>query len=110
MYDQLTVFKTSYDLAIKLFQTMQNFPKEYKYLWGTDITQMTMEMLKYIYQANRDWSGRAESIQKSRDALEMLKLRWRIYRELEVISDKKYLELVPLFEDVSKQLTGRSKC
>jgi hypothetical protein len=98
------MFKTGYDLSLKLFQTMQQFPKEYQYLRGQELTQVIMELMHAMYQAKEDPSLQTTYLQHAKTTLAMIKLRWRIYQDLQVITSKKYLELLPLFDALSQQL------
>ena len=52
LYNQLPVYKVSYDLLVKIFQFTRQFTKEYKYTIGESLKKETIEMISNIYRAN----------------------------------------------------------
>ena len=52
LYDQLPVFKTSYDLLLKLYEMVSLLPKEHKYTLGEKLKTITLDLIIGIYQAN----------------------------------------------------------
>jgi hypothetical protein len=52
LYDNLPIYKTSYDLLIKIFQIVRNFSKEYKYTLGEKLKNETIELIILIFKAN----------------------------------------------------------
>ena len=52
IYDNLPVYKVSYDLLQKLFVVVHNFRKEYKYTIGETIKKEVIDLIIAIYRAN----------------------------------------------------------
>jgi hypothetical protein len=50
-FNELPVFKGSYDMLVKLFQTIRHFPREYKYSLGEQLKHETLNMISNIYKA-----------------------------------------------------------
>jgi len=49
LYNDLPVYKASYDLLVEIFQFVKNFNKEYKYTIGEKLKNETIEMIANIY-------------------------------------------------------------
>lgn len=51
-YNELPVYKATYDLLLAIFQFTKDFSKEYKYTVGESLKKETIELLTLIYRAN----------------------------------------------------------
>ena len=51
-YDDLPVYKASYDLLLEIFRFTKHFSKEYKYTAGTSMKTEAMDLMILIYRAN----------------------------------------------------------
>jgi len=51
-YDELPVYKASYDLLLEIFKFTKSFSKEYKYTVGESLKNETLELITLIYRAN----------------------------------------------------------
>ena len=56
LYDELPVFKTSYDLLLNIFQFTANFSREYKYTIGEKLKNETLALILLVYRANSSQS------------------------------------------------------
>jgi hypothetical protein len=52
LYDELPVYKASYDLLLEIFKFTKNFTKEYKYTVGESLKKEMLELITLIYRAN----------------------------------------------------------
>jgi len=50
-YNELPVYKATYDLLLAIFQFTKEFSKEYKYTFGESLKKETIELLSLIYRA-----------------------------------------------------------
>ena len=66
-YDNLPVYKESYDLLLELFRYTKEFSRDYKYTLGENIKKEVVEMITHIYKANSSIEKRAERIQCARE-------------------------------------------
>ncbi len=108
IYENLPVYKTSYDLLILTFKIIKEFTKEYKYsLWDT-IKREIINLILNIYKANNK-TNKSRNITTAREKIELLRLYFRLSRDLKIISINKYIEVNVLVESVSKQLTAWAK-
>ena len=103
-YDNLPVYKVSYDLLLELFHFVKNFSREYKYTLGESIKKEMMEMIIQIYRANSRVDGRIARIQIARENAEVIRLLLRLMKDLQQINLDKFISLNMKIESVSKQL------
>lgn len=110
-YDNLPVYKESYDLLVELFRLTKEFGKEYKYTVGENIKKEVLEMITNIYRANSVIEGRAIRIEKARENVEVIRLFLRLLHDLHQINLEKFVLLNMKIESVSKQLFAwQRKC
>jgi hypothetical protein len=51
-YDNLPLYKSSYDFLLLIFQLCKNFTKEYKYTIGDDLKKEILSLVKNMGQEN----------------------------------------------------------
>ncbi|MDP3957166.1 MAG: four helix bundle protein [bacterium] len=105
-YDNLPVYRASYDLLVDLFRFTKDFSREYKFTLGESIKKETVEMISNIYRANSTFTDRKEKIQAARENVEVIRLFLRLLRDLNQVDLKKFVALNEKIESVSKQLTA----
>jgi len=108
-YDNLPVYKASYDLLLELFCFTKNFSREYKFTLGESIKNETINMITNIYRANSAQSSRKEIIQLARENVETIRLFLRLLKDLKQVNLEKFVQLNEKIESVSKQLTAWQK-
>jgi len=108
LYDELPVFKASYDLLLEIFRFSANFTREYKYTVGERLKNHTLDLISLVYQAN---SARLKSdiIQQAREQIEMIRLLIRVMKDMQQVSLNSFVTINKHIENVSKQLTGWQK-
>ncbi len=107
-YDDLPVYKASYDLLLAIFQFTKNFAKEYKYTVGETLKNQTIELLVLIYRANSK-RNKVEVLQSAREQIEVIRLLIRLMKDLHQIGIEKFVQINQSVENVSRQLTGWQK-
>lgn len=107
-YDELPVYKASYDLLLEIFLFTKEFNKEFKYTVGESLKKETLELITLIFQANSK-TDKKETIQTAREKIEVVRLFIRLMKDLKQISIKKFVQVNKQVENVSKQLTGWQK-
>ncbi len=105
-YDNLPVYKASYDLLVDLFRFTKEFTREYKYTLGESIKKETVEMITNIYRANSTIARRKEKIAMARENVETIRLFLRLLKDLQQVGLKKFVALNENLESVSKQLSA----
>lgn len=108
IYDNLPVYKTSYDLLVAIFGLARNFQRDYRYTLGEKLKEEMVALITNIYRANsrRD---KGPLIEKARENIEVTRLYLRLLKDLKQVSLPKFVELNRKVEDVSKQLAGWGK-
>lgn len=104
-YDNLPVYKTSYDMLLELFQTVNGFSRDYRFTIGEQIKNETIGMMLCVYRANKNFDGRKGRIGEAREKVETIRVMLRILKDLKQVSLKKFISLNEKLESVSKQLS-----
>ncbi len=104
-FDQLPVYKASYDLFVNIFEFSRNFNREYKYTLGEKLKNETLELITNIYRANSR-KQKFEIIETARENAEVIRLLLRLLKDLKQITIEKFVKINELIENVSRQLAG----
>ncbi|MDD3302552.1 MAG: four helix bundle protein [Candidatus Gracilibacteria bacterium] len=107
-YDNLPVYKTSYDLLLLVFNLVKEFKKEYKYTLGDIIKKEIINLISNIYKANSK-QDKQKNILLAREKLELLRLYIRLCKDLKIINLNRFVEINLLIESISKQLVAWDK-
>ena len=62
-YNQLPVFKASYDLLLEIFRSSRNMQREYRYTLGEELKKEMMQLLMCVYRANLSRGKEAHLLQ-----------------------------------------------
>lgn len=108
LYIELPVYKASYDLFIYVFQYTKSFSKEYKYTVGEKLKNETLSLLMHIYRANIR-TDKKPLLDNARENIEVIRLLFRVLKDLQQINIKKFAEINLKIENISKQLAGWHK-
>lgn len=108
-YNNLPIYKTSYDLLLEIFEVVKMFTKEYKYTLGDKIKSEIIDLITSIYRANNSFEKRLENIKTWREQIEVLRLYIRIIKDLKLIKLEKFVDLNENIESLSKQLRAWEK-
>ncbi len=104
-YDELPVYKASYDLLILIFGFCIGFSRDYKYTLGEKLKNETLDLIMHIYRANCSAEKNRE-LSKAREHTEVVRLLLRLTKDLRQIDLKKFVMINDKLESVSRQLTG----
>jgi len=107
-YNELPVYKATYDLLLAIFQFTKEFSKEYKYTIGESLKKETIELLTLIYRANTRHQ-KEDVLQMAREQIEVIRLLIRVMKDMKQISLEKFVRINEAVENVSKQLSGWQK-
>ena len=107
-YNELPVYKSTYDLLLHIFQLTKEFSREYKYTVGESLKKETIELLTLIYRANARYK-KSDILQLAREQIEIIRLLIRVMKDMRQISLKQFVKVNQWVESVSKQLTGWQK-
>ncbi|MCK5519710.1 MAG: four helix bundle protein [Candidatus Marinimicrobia bacterium] len=108
-YEDLPIYKASYDLLLEIFKFTKELKKEYKYTIGESIKKEGMAMMTLLYRANYKANSRKETLQTALEHLEAIRLFTRLVHDLKEISHKRFVEMNSRIENVSRQMSGWQK-
>ncbi len=104
-YDHLPLYKITYDLLIQILETTKQFSKDYKYTLGQAMQMSTINLLKSIYRANSA-KDKAEKIKIILDDIQEVGVLIRISKDIKIISENKFLDLIDKRDSIERQATG----
>lgn len=108
IYDNLEVFKASYDLLLYVFQFTPNVKRDYRYTLAEKIKDNIIELCLCIYRANGA-KDRVPDIRQARERLVAIKLMCRMLTDLKQISVRQFAVVCTHTESISKQLQAWQK-
>ncbi|MBQ9207297.1 MAG: four helix bundle protein [Treponema sp.] len=104
IYD-LPVFNDVYGLSLRLFQLTSNFPREYKFTLGQDMKRDCINLVRYIYRANKA-KEKSQYLEEFLDHFEILKFEIRLCTDLKLITMKHQAELASKMNSIGRQITA----
>jgi hypothetical protein len=103
-YDNLPVYKVSYDLLLEIFNFSKNMDREYKYTLGENLKKETTDLITNIYRANCS-EIKKDLIQTARENTEVIRLHLRLIKDLKQITLPKFIKVNEIIESISRQLS-----
>lgn len=104
-YENLPVFKATYDLLLDLYKTLNNVPRDLRYTLVQDLKNELTQLMVLIYKANSQREKTA-TLRKCLDLFLSVRLRIRLLKDMHFLSVVRFAELSLKTEIISKQLTG----
>ena len=104
-YENLPVFKATYDLLLDLYKTLNNVPRDLRYTLVQDLKNELTQLMVLIYKANSQREKTA-TLRKCLDLFLSVRLRIRLLKDMRFLSVARFAELSLKTEIISKQLTG----
>lgn len=108
IYDNLPVFKETYDLLLQIIRLSMNLQRDFRYTIGEKLKTEIMDLCIYIYKANGNYDKQG-FIEKARERMVVIKLQVRVLHDMKQISIKQFAMLADRMESVSKQLASWEK-
>lgn len=108
-YDNLPLYKISYDLLLQIFDLVKTFQKQYKYTLWDKIKNEIVDLITSIYRANSSFENRLKNIKNAREQVEVLRLYMRLSKDLKIVPISKFADLSIHIESLSKQLFSWEK-
>ncbi len=110
LYTELPVYKLGYDLLIDIYNRTKTFSREHKYTLGERLKNETTELLINVYKANKSKKeNKMAYIDAARQTIEIIRLLFRVCKDLRVIGLKGYVAVNSKVEELSKQLAAWHK-
>lgn len=108
IYENLPVFKASYDLLLEIYKISENLKRDYRYTLGENLKKEMMVMMVAIYKANT-MNDKIPLLVSAREKLVVIKLHIRLLHDLKQLSVKQFALLSLHIEGISKQLVAWHK-
>lgn len=108
IYDNLPVFKDTYDLLLQIIRMSMNLQRDFRYTIGERLKIEIMDLCIYIYKANGSYE-KLEFIKQARERMVVVKLQVRVLHDVKQISVKQFAMLADKMESISKQLASWEK-
>jgi len=106
LYENLPIYKKALDLVIYFEKIVRNFSRYHKYTVGTELRDLSREILRLIVKAN-SVKNKSELLLKIREEIEELKVLIKICKEIKAFRSFKYFEYsVRSAVDIAKQNEG----
>ena len=119
-YEHLPIYKKAFDVTVFIENSVRHFSRYHKYTLGTDLRNLSREVVRLIVTANSEREKMA-TLTRLRDTLEELKLTVRICKEVKAYKNfNTFKHLVEEIVLLSRQcegwlrsrqaVEGRTKC
>ena len=108
IYDNLPVFKDTYDLLLQFIRMSGNMQRDFRFTIGERLKTEMMNLCVCIYKANAV-QEKMNFISGAREKVVVIKINIRVLHDVKQISTKQFAMLVDKLESVSKQLTAWDK-
>lgn len=108
VYDNLPVFKLSYDLLLYVLKFASNIQRDLRYTVGETLQRELLGLCLDIYRANAA-SQRLSHVEQAREHLVTIRLMLRILHDTRQISIKQFALTCEKVESISKQLAAWHK-
>ena len=108
IYDNLPVFKATYDLLLQVVKFSVNMRRDSRYTLGESLKKEILALCIYIYRANLT-SEKGPLIEEAREKLVPDKLLVRLLHDTQQLSTKQYAMLCEHLDTISRQLTAWQK-
>ena len=106
LYENLPIYKKALELGIYFEKIVRNFSRYHKYTVGTELRDLSREILRLIMKANA-MRDKREMLLKIREKIEELKISIKICKEIGAFRSFKYFEYsVRSTVDIAKQNEG----
>lgn len=80
-YDELPVFKATYDLLLRIYMVSQHWSRDIRYTLGEELKKEVIEILQLIYQANAS-KKKVAFLSSCRVKLIKVRLQIRVAKDL----------------------------
>lgn len=109
VYNQLPIYRDSYQLLLDIYQTTNKFARDFKYTLGQDMKRDCLDLVRHLYNANTDINMRQAHIDKFLSTFETLKVEIRLCVDMNILSVNKLAQLSLLMDSIARQARGWRK-
>lgn len=103
--NDIPIFTKLYEFYNKLTQSIASFPKTKRYTLGQKLDNLTLEILELLFSIPTS-DNKTHVLQQISIKLDLLKILLRLSKDNQAITDKRYLELQTILQEIGKMLGG----
>jgi len=109
LFDHLPVYQDCFELLVRMCGFIRSFPREYKYTFWEYLQKYSAEALSEISTATMltDKKEKMQHIEKARQNTELLKVYWRVCKEVNILPNNWYVSELNQMVNISKQINSR---
>ncbi len=105
--DEAPIVKLTVDLYKEIYGYLKIFPKKDQYLLGKRCEEYILLFMELIlFAVGLDKSRKLKVLEEANSKFDVLKVLFRMARELQLMDNKKYLSLETKAQEIGKQLGG----
>lgn len=101
----IPIFSKLYDFYNQLTQAINNFPKTKRYTLGQKIDNITLDIFELLFEIPFS-KNKISTLQQISIKIDLLKVLLRSAKDNQSITDKRYLELQTVLQEIGKMLGG----
>jgi len=106
LHENLPIYKKALDLTVYFEKIVKNFSRYHKYTMGTELRNLSREILTLIIKAN-SMKDKKEALLKIREKIEELKISIKICKEIKAFRSFKSFEYsIRSIVNIAKQNEG----
>ncbi len=105
LYNELPVYRDTYNLMMEVYQVTNRFAHEYKYSLGQDMKRDVLSLFRNLYRANRS-AAKQEYLEAFLSDFELVKVEMRLCVDLKLLPIKKMAQLSQLTDSIGRQVTA----
>jgi len=103
----IPIIKNLYELYKLFYNYSISFPKKDKYTLGAKCETYIITTIELLLEASNTYKReKLELIKKANSKFDTLKIFIRLLKDLNIIDDKKYIELQKRIQEIGKMLGG----
>lgn len=104
--EELPVYRSIYRLLNMILDAREQFPKGYRYEFGTHLMMRCVEACELIRYANSDRANRAVWLNQFLVKFDGLRLLLRVCQDRKLVTIKQGADMVLLVQEIEKQVMG----
>lgn len=101
------ILKRTVDLYREFYQHLKTFPKKDQYMLGRRCEEYILKFMEFILlAAGFDKPHKLKALEEANNKFDVLKVLFRMARELKMLDNKKYLSLEEKAQEIGRMLGG----
>lgn len=101
----IPIFAKLYEFYKNLTQGIATFPKTKRYTLGQKLDNITLEIFELLFSVTNS-NNKTETLYKISNKIDLLKILLRLAKDTQGLTNKSYLELQEMLQEIGKMLGG----